>query len=104
MPSLFEPCGISQMLAMRNAQPCLVHHTGGLKDTVEHLKTGFSFNGKTIDEKNANFLSVFSQALKIFFEDKSQWDTICLNAKSQKFTWQSSVREYYKKLYKINVK
>lgn len=104
MPSLFEPCGISQMLAMRNAQPCLVHHTGGLKDTVEHLKTGFSFNGKTIDEKNANFLSVFSQALKIFFEDKSQWDTICLNAKSQKFTWQSSVKEYYKKLYKINVK
>ena len=45
MPSLFEPCGISQMLAMRNGVPCLVHHSGGLKDTVEHMKTGFSFDG-----------------------------------------------------------
>ncbi|KAG1657662.1 Citrate synthase 1 [Nymphon striatum] len=45
--SLFEPCGISQMLAMRNGNPCLVHHTGGLKDTVKHMKTGFSFGGKT---------------------------------------------------------
>ena len=51
MPSLFEPCGISQMLAMRNGHPCLVHRTGGLKDTVEHLKTGFHFDGDTYEEK-----------------------------------------------------
>ncbi|TFG75147.1 MAG: glycogen synthase, partial [Flavobacteriales bacterium] len=54
MPSLFEPCGISQMLSMRNGNPCLVHHTGGLKDTVEHLTTGFSFDGVTYDEKIKN--------------------------------------------------
>ncbi|WMI67976.1 glycogen synthase [Mangrovimonas sp. YM274] len=104
MPSLFEPCGISQMLAMRNAQPCLVHHTGGLKDTVKHMETGFAFDGATIDEKTQNFIQVFQEALSVFFKDKQKWDDICLNAKSQKFTWKSSVIEYYKKLYRLEVK
>ena len=45
MPSSFEPRGISQMLAMRDGQPCVVHHTGGLKDTVQDGRTGFAFNG-----------------------------------------------------------
>ncbi len=99
MPSLFEPCGISQMLAMRNGNPCLVHHTGGLKDTVKHLKTGFSFDGKTYDEKIANMLSTFDLALDIFQNDKPQWKKISANAKKMRFTWEKSVDEYYKKLY-----
>lgn len=99
MPSLFEPCGISQMLAMRNGNPCLVHHTGGLKDTVTHLKTGFSFDGKTYDEKIANMLSTFDLALDIFQNDKPQWNKIAANAKKMRFTWEKSVDEYYKKLY-----
>ncbi len=101
MPSQFEPCGISQMLAMRNAQPCLVHHTGGLKDTVMHKKTGFSFDGKNIDEKIKNFVEVFSEAVDIFFNDKATWKKICKNAKKERFTWEKSVDEYYKELYKI---
>src|SRR5690606_12210065 len=56
MPSLFEPCGISQMLAMRNGNPCLVHHTGGLKDTVDHMVSGFSFDGDSYDGKLKNML------------------------------------------------
>ena len=43
MPSAFEPCGISQMLAMRDCQPCVVHAIGGLKDTVHDGVTGFTF-------------------------------------------------------------
>lgn len=50
MPSTFEPCGISQMLAMRSAQPCLLHETGGLADTVDNDINGFSFGGETADE------------------------------------------------------
>lgn len=99
MPSLFEPCGISQMLAMRNGNPCLVHHTGGLKDTVSHLKTGFCFDGKTYDEKIANMLSTFDLALDIFQNDKPKWKKIADNAKKMRFTWEKSVEEYYEKLY-----
>lgn len=101
MPSLFEPCGISQMLAMRNGQPCLVHNTGGLKDTVVHGKTGFSFNGETIEEKEKDFIRVFSETVDLFFDDKKAWKQICKNAKKQRFTWEKSVGEYYEHLYHI---
>ncbi len=99
MPSQFEPCGISQMLAMRNGQPCLVHNTGGLKDTVIHKKTGFSFDGSTTDEKINNFIDVFGEALDLFFNDRSKWNEIASNAKAKRFTWKKSVEEYYRDLY-----
>ena len=51
MPSSFEPCGISQMLALRAGQPCLVHHVGGLRDTVKDNGTGFVFSGETPTEQ-----------------------------------------------------
>ncbi|MCR1024450.1 glycogen/starch synthase [Cellulophaga baltica] len=103
MPSLFEPCGISQMLAMRNGHPCLVHHTGGLKDTVQHLKTGFSFDGTTTDEKIRNMVDSFDLVLDIFLNDKPQWKKIKANAKKERFTWDKSVDEYYKFLYAITI-
>jgi starch synthase len=99
MPSLFEPCGISQMLSMRNGNPCLVHHTGGLKDTVEHMKTGFSFDGATYDEKIRNMVSTFDEALRLFELDKPKWEEIRSNAKKMRFTWKKSVDDYYKFLY-----
>ena len=102
MPSLFEPCGISQMLAMRNGQPCLVHHTGGLKDTVQHVHTGFAFDGKTYDEKVYNMVESFKEALYFFENDKTVWKQIGLNARRMRFTWKKSVDEYYKLLYTFN--
>ena len=99
MPSLFEPCGISQMLAMRNGVPCLVHHTGGLKDTVEHMKTGFSFDGDTFDEKIKNMLGTFDLILDIYTNDKPLWKKIQTNAKKMRFTWKKSVDAYYELLY-----
>ena len=101
MPSLFEPCGISQMLAMRNSCPCLVHNTGGLKDTIVHMETGFSFDGNTYDEKVANFVAVFYQVLELYQNKPEVWKSIRKNAKSQRFTWQDAVDQYYKKLYGI---
>lgn len=104
MPSQFEPCGISQMLAMRKGQPCLVHHTGGLKDTVEHMRTGFSFDGETVADKTNNFIKVFSEAVDLYFNDRKAWKKICANAKKQRFTWEKSVDKYYEELYQIPLK
>jgi len=102
MPSLFEPCGISQMLAMRNGVPCLVHHSGGLKDTVEHMKTGFSFDGDTYDEKIRNMVDSFDLILDIYNNDKPKWKKIQASAKKVRFTWKKSVDEYYKSLYSFS--
>jgi starch synthase len=101
MPSQFEPCGISQMLAMRNGTPCLVHHTGGLKDTVEHMITGFAFDGASYEEKISNMLLVFQEATDLFFNRKETWKEIQENARKMRFTWEKSVAEYYVKLYAI---
>jgi starch synthase len=103
MPSLFEPCGISQMLAMRNGHPCLVHHTGGLKDTVKHLETGFVFDGNTTEEKIENMIASFDIVIDIFKNDKIKWRKIKANAKKERFTWEKSVSEYYKLLYAITI-
>lgn len=101
MPSLFEPCGISQMLAMRNGNPCLVHHTGGLIDTVDHLKTGFVFDGKTYDQKIKNMLKAFDVALDVYQNDRPKWKKIQSAAKRKRFTWEKSVDKYYEELYLI---
>ncbi len=103
MPSQFEPCGISQMLAMRNGTPCLVHHTGGLKDTVLHGVTGFSFDGASYEEKIGNMLRVFDEAMNLFFEDPEAWKDIQERARAKRFTWEKSVAEYYRKLYALPV-
>jgi len=101
MPSLFEPCGISQMLAMRNGNPCLVHHTGGLKDTVEHMVTGFSFDGDSYDSKIKDMLEVFDQVLDVYANDRPKWKRIQASAKKMRFTWERSVDDYYSQLYGI---
>ncbi|WP_115463237.1 glycogen synthase [Winogradskyella aurantiaca] len=102
MPSLFEPCGISQMLAMRNGQPCLVHATGGLIDTVEDQETGFHFKGNNLEEKGVDFINSFTKVLDLFFNDPKQWKSVKKSAKKQRFTWSKSVEEYYKSLYLID--
>ncbi len=56
MPSSYEPCGITQMQAMREGQPCLVHAVGGLKDTVSDGVNGFTFAGATLRAKVDNFV------------------------------------------------
>ena len=91
------------MLAMRNGHPCLVHHTGGLKDTVEHLVTGFAFDGKTTDEKIENMVNSFDVVIDMFTNNKPAWNKIKANAKKQRFTWEKSVDDYYKLLYAITI-
>ena len=78
--------------------------SGGLKDTVEHMKTGFSFDGKTYDEKIKNMLLAFDIALDVFENDKVKWKQIQDNARKMRFTWEKSVNGYYEYLYALGAK
>ena len=99
MPSSFEPCGISQMLAMRGAQPCIVHGVGGLRDTVEDERSGFVFHGSTPQEQAANFVAAVRRALAVKIEDNDRWQGICIRAASQRFTWAEAAHQTIEKLY-----
>jgi len=101
MPSSFEPCGISQLLSMRAGQPCLVHSIGGLKDTVQHGKTGFQFDGQTMAEKGENMLEVFKEAVNLYLQKPKAWDKISTTAAKERFLWEDAIEQYIKKLYQI---
>lgn len=97
MPSLFEPCGLSQLIAMRYGTLPIVRETGGLKDTVlaynefEHTGTGFSFKNYNAHE----MLFVLEYALKTY-NKKAEWHKIAQHAMNKDFSWQSSAKEYIK--------
>jgi starch synthase len=99
MPSNFEPCGISQMLAMRAGQACVVHGVGGLKDTVEHLHNGFVFNASSPTEQAHNFVTTVKDALALKNSDSQQWKTIKKNAQDTRFDWEKSAQTYSHDLY-----
>ena len=99
MPSSFEPCGISQMLAMRSGQPCVVHGVGGLHDTVESGITGFVFAGRTRAEQSAAFVDRVEQALRLRHDQPNRWQKIREQAAAQRFDWASSARQYIGQLY-----
>lgn len=99
MPSSFEPCGISQMLAMRNGQPCVVHGVGGLRDTVEHGATGFVFGGATQDEQADEFVSTTLAALERRAEDPVAWKAVCQRARAQRFSWALAADRTARELY-----
>jgi starch synthase len=99
MPSLFEPCGISQMIAMREGQPCLVHAVGGLKDTVNDMVNGFSFHGESLADTADNFIGTLEKAMFILENDKPLWERIRLGARNSRFTWEKSAKRYIELLY-----
>jgi len=99
MPSSFEPCGISQMLAMREGQPCLVHGVGGLNDTVKDNVSGFSFHGDSLAEQAANMLKCFAKAKTLKQERGEQWKEIGNNAANERFLWRHSAEQYISDIY-----
>jgi starch synthase len=100
MPSSFEPCGISQMLAMRAGQPCAVHAVGGLGDTVEHGRTGFVFTAETPASQAAAFVSCVQEALRLREQKPAAWRGICEAARARRFTWQRAAEAYVNELYR----
>jgi starch synthase len=101
MPSSFEPCGISQMLAMRAGQPCLVHAVGGLCDTVKHNETGFVFTGANLLDQANHMVEGFKLALEMFHTDPEQWKAISSRAAEQRFLWSDAAEEYTRLLYSL---
>jgi len=99
MPSSFEPCGISQLLAMRGTQPCVVHGVGGLRDTVEDGVTGFVFDGNTQAAQATDFVETTLRALEMRTADPIRWQTICRAAASQRFDWAASAATTIQTLY-----
>ncbi|MBT7552895.1 glycogen synthase [bacterium] len=94
MPSLFEPCGLGQMIAMRYGTLPLVRATGGLKDTVKHGVTGVVFKKYTqVATKKA-----FEQAIRIY-KNKPKFNKMISTAMHQDFSWDKSAKDYIK-LYK----
>jgi starch synthase len=99
MPSSFEPCGLSQMLAMRAGQPCLVHAVGGLKDTVRHEHNGFCFHGATLEEQVDRFVAATLAATALKRNRPEAWEDIRTNAAATRFTWADTARRCLAALY-----
>lgn len=95
MPSLFEPCGLSQLIAMRYGSIPIVRETGGLKDTVIPYNkftgegTGFSFRNYTSSDLYNSILMALET-----YKDSSVWNRIIRQAMSMDFSWEKSAGEY----------
>jgi starch synthase len=104
MPSLFEPCGITQLESMANATPPLVRRTGGLADTVvPHASpggTGFVFDGATRDELLQALVDTVRAATRLFHDDTATFSRLQSNAFRQRYIWSGSARRYIAELYK----
>ncbi len=96
MPSLFEPCGLSQLMSLRYGTVPIVRETGGLKDTVEPYNeyestgTGFSFANYNAHE----MLGCIRYAEHIYYDKREEWNKIVDRGMSMDFSWKSSARQY----------
>ncbi len=96
MPSLFEPCGLSQLMSLRYGTLPIVRETGGLKDTVEPYNefedtgTGFSFTNYNAHE----MLAAVRYAESVYYDKKRNWNKMVERAMNADFSWNSSARQY----------
>ena len=90
MPSLFEPCGLGQLIAMRYGSVPVARATGGLADTVLEGETGFTFHDYNADA----FWDALQRAIYIYNIDKARWQHIQQVGMRADFSWQRSARSY----------
>lgn len=90
MPSLFEPCGLGQMIAMRYGSVPVVRATGGLVDTVQEGHTGFSF----YNYSSAGFWDALQRAIYVYNTDKRSWKQIQQNGMRADYSWDRSAQGY----------
>ncbi|MBI5893992.1 MAG: glycogen synthase GlgA [Deltaproteobacteria bacterium] len=104
MPSLFEPCGMTQMYSLKYGTIPIVRATGGLDDTIEDfdVKTGSGTGFKFIDYNSGSLLKKVEEAVQTF-DNKQLWNSLMQNAMKQDFSWERSAKRYvelYEKLCK----
>lgn len=99
MPSSFEPCGISQMLAMRHGQPVLAHAVGGLCDTITDNVDGFLFAGDSIAGQSTQLLKRLTRVLDMREKKSDEFSDIVTRARAQHFEWHDSAARYLSELY-----
>lgn len=96
MPSLFEPCGLSQLMSLRYGTVPIVRETGGLKDTVEPYNefegtgTGFSFANYNAHE----MLGMIRYAETVYYGRKREWNKLIDRGMARDFSWKTSARKY----------
>lgn len=96
MPSLFEPCGLTQLIALRYGTVPIVRETGGLKDTVipyneyENTGTGFSFINYNADE----MLKVINYSKEVYYDQRDKWNKMLLRGMKEDFSWDKSAIKY----------
>ena len=96
MPSLSEPCGLAQMIAMRYGTVPIVRETGGLKDTVWPInpETGEG-RGFTFQSYNAHdMLGAVDRALSLYYDNRELWKKIVRSDMEQDFSWARSAQQY----------
>jgi len=89
MPSRYEPCGLSQMIAMRYGCVPIVRAAGGLNDTVKHGETGFVFE----KAHHMSLMAAINSAFKVF-ADREKWQTIQRAGMAQDLSWENSAKKY----------
>lgn len=99
MPSSFEPCGISQMLAMRQGQPVLAHAVGGLCDTISDGVDGFLFSGDSMATQVHQLLKQLNAVLTMREKKPGDFCDIATRAQAQRFEWHDSASRYLSELY-----
>lgn len=96
IPSLFEPCGLTQLYSMRYGSVPIVRETGGLKDTVEPYNKFFGWgNGFTfIDYYPQNLLDCINRAKTLYFENRPAWDEMVVRDMNKDVSWEKSAKQY----------
>jgi starch synthase len=96
VPSLFEPCGLTQLIAMRYGTVPIVRETGGLKDTVLPYQGDWTEgNGFTFEQYSANrLLDAINNAKTVYFTDRWHWDEIVQRNMQKDVSWEASAKKY----------
>jgi len=102
MPSDFEPCGISQIIALNSGTLPIVNRVGGLNDTVTDGKTGFVFTGNSRDETKDNLIKTIDRAVNLFYNDREKFLEMRKNAIKENFSWEISIKKYIDIYSKLN--